>query len=150
MPTTIDVRLSVRVVLPLSPSLTLPLSLSLSLSPSLPPSLLLSLSPSLSFSESPRCNRLPPSLPPSLHDIAADNVAGDGTWGISVARSTSAVGAEYTDRLPLTYGIPAEHSGTCGISYPMLNVLDGELYVYYAAVLPSGQNLPFRSRLVPV
>ncbi len=73
----------------------------------------------------------------------------DGTWGVSVARSTSAAGPEYTDRLPLAAGIPAERTDTCGISYPMLNVIDGELFVYYAYYPSSGGNRTMRARLVP-
>ncbi len=46
----------------------------------------------------------------------------NGTWGISVARSTTPVGPEYTDRLPISQGIPALRDDTCGISYPFLNV----------------------------
>jgi hypothetical protein len=76
----------------------------------------------------------------------------DGTWGVSVARSASPAGGEYTDRLPLARGIKAERNDTCGISYPVLNVIGGELYVYYA-YYPSnpalGANRTMRARLLP-
>lgn len=72
----------------------------------------------------------------------------DGAWGVSVARSAEAAGPEYTDRLPLAAGIAAERNDTCGISYPMLNVVDGELYVYYAYYPRSGGNRTMRARLV--
>ncbi len=74
----------------------------------------------------------------------------NGRWGISVARSMEVSGSEYTDRLPLAAGIAAERSDTCGISYPMLNVIDGELYVYYAYYPLAGGNRTMRARLVPV
>ena len=76
----------------------------------------------------------------------------NGSWGVSVARSTSPASGEYTDRLPLARGIKAERSDTCGISYPVLNVIGGELYVYYA-YYPSnpalGANRTMRARLLP-
>lgn len=71
----------------------------------------------------------------------------NGTWGVSVARSTTALG-EYTDRLPLAAGIAAERNDTCGISYPMLNVVGGELFVYYAYYPASGGNRTMRARLI--
>jgi hypothetical protein len=74
----------------------------------------------------------------------------NGEWGISVARSTTAVGPEYTDRLPISLGIPAVVNNTCGISYPVLNVIEGELYVYYAWVNVTGDRIPMRSKLVPL
>ena len=46
----------------------------------------------------------------------------NGAWGISVARSSTPVGPEYTDRLPIDQGIKALRDDTCGISYPYLNV----------------------------
>ena len=64
----------------------------------------------------------------------------DGKWGISIARNTRPVGVEYTDRLPISRGIPAVVSNTCGISYPMLNVINGELFVYYAFVNVTGHQ----------
>jgi len=73
----------------------------------------------------------------------------NGLWGISVARSKTAVGPEYTDRLPLSQGIPAVVNNTCGISYPVLNVIDGEIYIYYAWVNATG-NHAMRSKLVPL
>ncbi len=73
----------------------------------------------------------------------------NGAWGISVARSPTAVGPEYTDRLPLAQGIAAAVNTTCGISYPMLNVIGGELFVYYAWVTAAGDRIPMRARLVP-
>jgi hypothetical protein len=60
------------------------------------------------------------------------------------------VGAEYTDRLCLKQGIPAEVNTTCGISYPMLNVVGGVPYIYYAYVHSSGLNELRRSRIVPI
>jgi len=75
----------------------------------------------------------------------------EGTWGVSVGRSTQAVTAEYVDRLPLARGIAAERNDTCGISYPVLNVIGGELFVYFA-YYPSnvslGANRTMRARLV--
>lgn len=73
----------------------------------------------------------------------------DGAWGVSVARSPQAAAAEYADRLPLAAGIAAERNDTCGISYPMLNVVGGELYVYYAYYPRGGGNRTMRARLVP-
>ena len=73
----------------------------------------------------------------------------NGLWGISIARSKTAVGVEYTDRLPISRGILAAVNNTCGISYPMLNVIDGELFVYYAWVTPSQDRIPMRAKLVP-
>jgi hypothetical protein len=94
----------------------------------------------------------------------------NGTWGVSISRSSSAVGPEYapallhhappatfiliapvryTERLPLSQGIAAERHDTCGISYPMLNVVDGQPFVYYAFVHSSGLNQPLRSAIVP-
>ncbi len=35
----------------------------------------------------------------------------------------------------------------CADSYPYLNVIDGQLYVYYALVYPSGLNTPMRSQV---
>jgi hypothetical protein len=55
----------------------------------------------------------------------------------------------YTQRLPLSQGIAAERHDTCGISYPMLNVVDGQPFVYYAFVHSSGFNEPLRSAIVP-
>jgi hypothetical protein len=72
----------------------------------------------------------------------------NGTWGVSIARSPVAVGPEYTDRLPLERGIAAERSDTCGISYPVLDVLDGDLFVYYAYYPAAGGNKTMRARLV--
>ena len=74
----------------------------------------------------------------------------NGTWGISVSRSKRAVGQEYTDRLPITLGILADRSDTCGISYPILNVIGGIPYFYYAFVQQSGQNQVRRSGIVSV
>ena len=74
----------------------------------------------------------------------------DGTWGLSVARSTSPIDVEYTDRLPLSLGIVADRSDTCGTSYIMLNVIDGTPYLYYAFVQISGENQLRRSRIVPI
>ena len=71
----------------------------------------------------------------------------NGSWGISVSRNSNP-NAEYTERLPLSQGIPAVRSDTCGISYPMLNVINGELFIYYAFVDLSGYNGPRRARLV--
>jgi hypothetical protein len=73
----------------------------------------------------------------------------NGTWGISISRSSSAVGPEYVERLPLSQGIAAERHDTCGISYPMLNVVNGQPFVYYAFVHSSGLNQPLRSAIVP-
>lgn len=73
----------------------------------------------------------------------------DGTWGLSVARSPTAVGAEYTDRLDLSRGIAAERDDTCGISYSVLNVVDGEPYVYFAYYPAAGGNKTMRAKLVP-
>ena len=55
----------------------------------------------------------------------------------------------YTQRLPLSQGIAAERHDTCGISYPMLNVVNGQPFVYYAFVHSSGFNEPLRSAIVP-
>jgi len=59
------------------------------------------------------------------------------------------VGAEYVERLDLSRGIAAERDDTCGISYSVLNVVDGEPYVYYAYYPASGGNKTMRARLVP-
>jgi hypothetical protein len=54
----------------------------------------------------------------------------------------------YTQRLPLSQGIAAERHDTCGISYPMLSVVNGQPFVYYAFVHSSGFNQPLRSAIV--
>jgi len=72
----------------------------------------------------------------------------DGSWGVSVARSVTAVGSEYLDRLDLSRGIPAIRDDTCGISYPVVKVIDGELFVYYAYYGIETPNLTMRARLV--
>jgi hypothetical protein len=74
----------------------------------------------------------------------------NGAWGISISRSSSPVGPEYVDRLPLSQGIPAALDNTCGISYPMLNVIEGELYVYYAFRTAAGAAVQLRSKLIPL
>ena len=79
---------------------------------------------------------------------ATGNGAGVNRWGISVARSATAIGAEYTDRLEEARVLFAEREDVCGISYPMLNVLGGELFVYYAYYPKAGGNRTMRARLV--
>lgn len=74
----------------------------------------------------------------------------NGSWGVSMARSTVPVGREYTERVPLARGIGAERFDTCGISYPVLNVVNGEPFVYYAVYPAGGGNLTKRARLVPL
>jgi hypothetical protein len=74
----------------------------------------------------------------------------DGTWGLSVARSLKASGNEYTDRLPISLGIIADRTDTCGVSYIMLNVIKDLPYLYYAFVQTSGANELRRSRIVPL
>lgn len=73
---------------------------------------------------------------------------GTSRWGLSVARSPTAIGAEYVDRLPDAQVVFAERDDTCGISYPMLDVIDGELYVYYAYYPAAGGNRTMRAKLV--
>jgi hypothetical protein len=68
---------------------------------------------------------------------------------VGIARSQTAFGAEYADRLPIERGIHAERNDTCGISYPVLNVIDGELFIYYAYYPLAGGNRTMRARLVP-
>lgn len=72
----------------------------------------------------------------------------EGSWGVGIARSATPFGTEYADRLPLARGIAAERHDICGISYPVLNVIDGELFVYYAYYPSSGGNRTMRARLV--
>jgi hypothetical protein len=73
-----------------------------------------------------------------------------GTWGISLARDTAASNGTYTDELPLLRGIPAVTEGSCGISYPVLNVVDGELYVYFAGITTTNEHVAMRSKIVQV
>jgi hypothetical protein len=83
----------------------------------------------------------------------ANYYGGGGVWGISVARSTAAAAGEYLDRMPIERGIPALAStlpNHIGVSYPFLNVIGGEPFVYFAAQDPTtGANLNKRARLVP-
>jgi len=74
----------------------------------------------------------------------------NGTWGLSVSRSTKASGDEYVDRLPISLGILADRTDTCGTSYIVLNVIQGTPFLYYAFVSSSGANELRRSRIVPV
>lgn len=74
----------------------------------------------------------------------------DGTWGLSIARSKKITGEQYTERLPISFGILADRSDTCGTSYIMLNVIEGVPYLYYAFVQLSGANEVRRSRIVPI
>ncbi len=79
----------------------------------------------------------------------------NGEWGVSLARSplntTSGplVGGTYS-RVPLARGIPAVVDNTCGISYPVVNVIGGELFIYYAFVTTDGNRIPLRAKLEPV
>lgn len=72
----------------------------------------------------------------------------NGTWGLSISRSNSATGNEYVDRLPISLGILADRSDTCGVSYIVLNVIGGEPYLYYAFVQASGVNEARRSKII--
>ena len=68
----------------------------------------------------------------------------DGSWGVSIARAASPLGP-YDQRLPLSRGIAAERTDTCGISYPVLNVIGGQLYIYYA-YYPGHRRQPHHAR----
>src|SRR5262245_30930457 len=52
-------------------------------------------------------------------------------WGLSIARSASALGP-YDQSLPLGARIMSGRSETCGVTYPVINAINGELYLYYA------------------
>jgi hypothetical protein len=69
-------------------------------------------------------------------------------WGMSVARSSHVLDGEYVERLPDARVVFAERNDICGLSYPVLNVIDGEIYVYYAYYPTSGGNRTMRAKLV--
>lgn len=77
---------------------------------------------------------------------------GKNVWGLSFARAVGSPTAPY-ERLaePL---LMAVRDDVCGISYPYVNVIDGEIFVYYAYYAVGGAwpgaNHTVRSRLVPV
>lgn len=67
-------------------------------------------------------------------------------WGLSLARSKSPLGNFDADRLGKL--IDSENKETCGISYPLINEINGELYLYYAYYPNVGGNITVRSKLV--
>jgi hypothetical protein len=75
----------------------------------------------------------------------------NGAWGINIARSATADASGVYTRFtgegnrPM---IPAALNNTCGISYPVLNVIEGELFVYFAYRYASGAPVMMRSRIV--
>jgi len=73
---------------------------------------------------------------------------GVNQWALSIARrvvSDTAVG-QYNEILqPL---VSAERDDICGISYPVINEVNGELYMYYAYYSQGGGNIMKRSKLI--
>ncbi len=67
-------------------------------------------------------------------------------WGLSIARSSTPLGNFDAERLPKL--IAAERNDACGISYPVINEINGELYMYYAYYLTAGGNYTMRSKLI--
>ncbi len=67
-------------------------------------------------------------------------------WGLSIARSSSPLGNFDADRLPPI--IMAERTNLCATSYPIINNINGELYMYYDYIWPDGRNWILRSKLV--
>ncbi|MBI4129982.1 DUF4214 domain-containing protein [Candidatus Roizmanbacteria bacterium] len=62
--------------------------------------------------------------------IQAANDTGTNDWALSVARSTSPLGNFDTNRLGKL--VDSTLKDMCGISYPVVNEIDGELYLYYS------------------
>jgi hypothetical protein len=60
------------------------------------------------------------------------------------------VGSPYVERMPLSRGIVAVANNTCGTSYDVINVIDGQIYIYYAFIGLDGVNRVHRSSLVPI
>ena len=88
----------------------------------------------------------------------ADYYRCNGAWGISISRSpvpnaSPVASGPYNLISPGVIGnrplIAAMLNNTCGISYPVLNVIDGEVFVYYADHYLNTQPVMFRSRIVP-
>lgn len=76
--------------------------------------------------------------------------SGTNVWGVSFARAIGSPQSAYT-LLPAPL-LTAPRADTCGLSYPYVNVIDGEIYLYYAyyeAGGPApGRNHLARSRLL--
>jgi hypothetical protein len=72
---------------------------------------------------------------------------GDNFWQLSIARSPSPLGL-YPEQLPAALRVPAERRDACGISYDVLNLVGGELWMYYAYYPAAGGNRMMRSKLV--
>ncbi|MDD4976196.1 MAG: hypothetical protein PHY93_17700 [Bacteriovorax sp.] len=68
------------------------------------------------------------------------------TWSIGIRRSSTALGSYDESSGPI---INAPRSDTCGISYPVLNQVNNETYLYYAYyLLGNGGNKMMRSKLI--
>ncbi|MBI5452128.1 carbohydrate binding domain-containing protein, partial [Candidatus Gottesmanbacteria bacterium] len=67
-------------------------------------------------------------------------------WGNSIVRSTNPLGGYSLPGLGKI--INSEDKVICGTSYPMINNVNGELYMYYAYRRSIGGNMPLRSKLV--
>ena len=59
------------------------------------------------------------------------NGQGNSKWAISVSRSPMAIGG-VQEALSYDQTLKAVRTDTCGISYPMINAVNGELFVYFA------------------
>ena len=72
-----------------------------------------------------------------------------GQWGSSLARrrKLAGVAGAYDEKLPLASVVLGHPGAQCGCSYPTINVVGGQLFLYYAWVTASGQRIPRRSRL---
>jgi len=67
-------------------------------------------------------------------------------WGLSVARSTTPLGNFDLDKMGKL--IDSVNKNICGVSYPVINEIDGELYMYYAFYPQEGGNFTVRSKLI--
>ena len=66
-------------------------------------------------------------------------------WALAIRRSRTALGSYAESTGPI---ISAERSDICGISYPVLNQIDGKTFLYYAYYPCAGGNKMMRSELV--
>jgi peptidoglycan hydrolase-like protein with peptidoglycan-binding domain len=68
-------------------------------------------------------------------------------WGVGIARATSPLGP-YT-RLPSPLLMAGGTHDLCRVTYPTINAIGGQTYLYYSYSLSGGQNRTFaRSKLV--
>lgn len=65
-------------------------------------------------------------------------------WGIGIARSNRAGNGFEKSSAKL---VSAERFDTCAVSYPVINAINGELYLYYAFIDKAGNQLQKRSKI---